>query len=207
MFDTIRRSLLFCAFSVLALPGCSSFLGSDPVVHTDPFTRTTLDRYVIHNTPQAWSVRDGYLVADTAARQSVVIRAGQVMSNGWVETETDSAVDGGLVLRFSAGGNYYLMAVRDDSYFGWANVELYRAKGGEFTRIADPQDVPFPVGERNTFRFEASGSQLTGYMNGVAVIHAVDTAYTSGGFGLRHDNTRMWPGITSRFDLLRWRSN
>jgi hypothetical protein len=206
MFDTIRRSLLTCSLSTLALAGCS-FLGGDPVVHTDPFTQNTLDRYVIHNTPQAWSIRDGYLTADTAARQSVVIRAGEVMSNGWVETETDSTGDGGLVLRFSNGGDYYLMAVRDDSHFGWANVELYRAEDGEFTVIAGPLDVLFPVGERNIFRFEASGSQLTGYMNGVPVIRAVDTAYTVGGFGLRHDNTRVWPGVTSRFDLLRWRTN
>jgi hypothetical protein len=31
-----------------------------------------------------------------------------------------------------------------------------------------------------------------------------DDTYTSGGFGLRHDNTRGEKGITSRFDLLRW---
>lgn len=207
MFDTIRRPLLFCSLSVLALAGCGTFLSGGPAAGTDPFTSNTLDQYIIHNTPRAWSVRDGYLTADTAARQSVVIRAGETMADGWVETETDHAADGGLVLRFSSGGGYYLMAVRDDSHFGYANVEIYRAKGREFTRIGGPADVPFPAGTRNTFRFEARGSTLTGYVNGVAVVKAVDTAYASGGFGLRHDNGRQWPAVTSRFDLLRWGAN
>lgn len=205
MRNTIRRSLLFCCLSALVLTGCKSSTGGpEPEVTNDAFTSNTLGRYTIYNTPEAWSIADGYLRAGVTAQQSVVIRTGAALANGWVETETDSAADGGLVLRFTGPGNYYLMAIRDDSYFGYANLEIYRAAGGEFTRIGGPVDVPFPPGTRNTFRFQANGSTLTGYMNGSVAVQASDATYASGGYGLRHDNTRGWPNLTSRFDLLRW---
>jgi hypothetical protein len=136
--------------------------------------------------------------------QSVAIRKGVTMEDGWVETETDQAADGGLVLRFESEGNYYLLAIRDDSRFGWANLEVYRAWDGEFQRLALPVDLPFPPGARKTIRFEARGNVLTAYLDGVLVLQVTDDTYTSGGFGLRHDNTRGEKGITSRFDLLRW---
>ncbi|HEX2211780.1 MAG TPA: hypothetical protein VHG93_29100 [Longimicrobium sp.] len=48
------------------------------------------------------------------------------------------------------------------------------------------------------------GGPTTAYLDGVPVLQATDAYYVSGGFGLRHDNTRTWPGMVSRFDLLRW---
>lgn len=202
--NRFRSAVILCSLSTLVLGACRSSTGGEPLVKTDSFTRNTLSLYTIYNTPEAWSMGDGYLVASTAARQSVVIRNRETLTDGWVETETDQAADGGLVLRFQSAGNYYLMAVRDDSHFGYANVEIYRAAGGEFMRIGGPKDVVFNPGVRNTFRFEASGTLLTGYVNGKPAVQATDVAYTSGGFGLRHDNSREWPEVTSRFDLLRW---
>ena len=172
----------------------------------DDFSTNTLGNYTIYNTPGAWSISGGFLNADASARQSVVIRNGTSIANGFVETETDQASDGGLVLRFQSSGNYYLMAVRDDSRFGYANVELYRASSGSFTRIAGPVDLTWTRGVRKSFRFEANGSTLKAYVDGAVVLTATDATYASGGFGLRHDNTRGETGITSRFDLLRWGS-
>jgi hypothetical protein len=197
----LHLPLILC--SLAALAGCKSSTDGSSV-KTDPFTSGALGAYTIYNTPQAWSIVDGHLAAGTAARQSVVIRKGATLADGWVETQTDHAVDGGLVLRFQSGGNYYLLAIRDDSWFGYANLEIYRVVGGEFTRIGGPADVSFTGVEPGTFRFEAAGTTLTAYMNGLAVLQVSDAAYRSGGFGLRHDNTREWPEITSRFDLLRW---
>jgi hypothetical protein len=199
----VRPALLLC--SLCTLTGCASIFGGGSTT-VDTFGGRALLRYTIHNTPRAWSVADGQLVGGTGAVQSVVIRTGATLADGWVETETDQASDGGLVLRHQGGGDYYLLAIRDDSHYGWANLEMYRAAGGQFERIAGPLDVAFTRGDRKTFRFEARGTTLTAYMDGEPVLRVSDDAYESGGFGLRHDNTHKGPGITSRFDLLRWGS-
>lgn len=203
MRNHIPRSLLFCALSAVALAGCNG--STDPDAdRVDTFERNTLSSYTIYNTPDAWFIAGGHLIGGTAAQQSVVIRRGEMMTDGWVETETDYATDGGLVLRFQGDGNYYLLAIRDDSRFGWANLEMYRGVGGVFERIADPVDLFFTPGDKRTIRFEARGTTLTGSIDGTVVIQAGDDSYRTGGFGLRHDNTRGEPGITSRFDVLRW---
>jgi subtilisin family serine protease len=176
------------------------------VVSVDNFDGTSLGAYTLYNTTSAWSMSGGYLNSSAAARQSVAIRTGASIANGWVETVTDQASDGGLVLRFQSNGNYYLLAIRDDSRFGYANLEMYKAAGGAFTRIAGPVDLSFVRGGSKTFRFEANGSTLTASMDGTVVLQATDATYASGGFGVRHDNTRAETGITSRFDLLRWTS-
>jgi hypothetical protein len=188
----------------LALGGCSLFTGSGGGPEDTFNGSSSLDRYTIHNTPQAWFVDDGMLYADTAARQSVVIRKSAQIADGWVETATDLATDGGLVLRFQSSGNHYLLALRDDSQFFYANVEMYRAVGGQFVTIAGPVNIDWSPGTRRTVRFEAEGSALKGYVDGVQVLQATDLAYITGGFGLRHDNTRQWPDVVSRFDVLRW---
>ncbi|HEX5870345.1 MAG TPA: hypothetical protein VFY65_08020 [Longimicrobium sp.] len=205
MRTIIPRSLLFCALSAVALAGCSASTGPDPDAdRVDTFDSNTLSSYTIYNNPDAWSIAGGYLTAGTAAQQSVVIRKDESMANGWVETETDYAADGGLVLRFQGDGTYYLLAIRDDSHLGYANLEMYRAAGGVFERIAGPVDLTFTRGIRRTVRFEARGTTLTGSIDGMVMIQAGDASYTAGGFGLRHDNTHGYPGVTSRFDLLRW---
>ncbi len=178
--------------------------GTPPSGDRDLFDSNTLGQYTIYNTPGAWSISGGYLHASSAAQQSVVIRNGQTMGNGWVETETDQVKDGGLVLRFQSSGSYYLLAIRDDSRWGNLNLDIFRAQGGTFTHIAGPVDVSFPAGVRATVRFEASGSTLKAYLNGVQQLSVTDATYASGGFGLRHNGILAEPDVTSRFDLVRW---
>jgi hypothetical protein len=205
MRNHLRLSVLFRSLAALGLAGCSLLTGSsEDGAGTDTFDSGTLARYTIHNTPEAWSVSGGYLRGGTQAAQSVVIRRGAVIEDGWVETETDSATDGGLVLRFQGKGDYYLLAIRDDSRFGWANLEIYRAVDGEFERLDWPVDINFPRGTRKTVRFRANGNVLSAYVDGELMQQVTDDTYATGGFGLRHDNTREEFGTTSRFDLLRW---
>ncbi|HYR08300.1 MAG TPA: hypothetical protein VEQ60_11045 [Longimicrobium sp.] len=205
MRNHFRLSVLFRSLAALGLTGCSLLTGSgEGGVAVDPFDSGSLARYTIHNTPEAWSVSGGYLRSGTEAAQSVVIRRGAVIEDGWVETETDSVTDGGLVLRFRGKGDYYLLAIRDDSRFGYANLEIYRASDGEFERLDFPVDIDFPRGARKTVRFQANGNVLSAYLDGVLMQQVTDDTYSTGGFGLRHDNTRELPGTTSRFDLLRW---
>ena len=206
MHNHLRPFLLLCSASV-ALAGCSHGGTGSSERRLDTFDNVrALRNYTIYNTPEAWSLLGGYLKGSPAAVQSVVIRNGATIANGYVETETETEQvgDGGLVLRFVSSGNYYLLAIRDDSVLGHANLEMYVAAGGSFTTIAGPVNLNFPAGTRKSVRFEASGTSLRGYVDDTLVLQAADARYSSGGFGLRHDNTRRFGSLESRFDLLRW---
>jgi hypothetical protein len=155
-----HRSSTLLAAVVLAA-GLSSCSASDPgsrKVFKDDFNTNTPGHYTIYNTPEAWSIVDGYLNSGAPAKQSVVVPNGETMADGWVETQTSRVADGGLVLRFQGNGNYYLLAIRDDSWLPYANLEMYRAQGGDFTRIAGPLDVDFPVGKVRTIRSRRTGT-------------------------------------------------
>ena len=115
-----------------------------------------------------------------------------------------SIVDGGLVLRFQSSGNYYLLAKRDDSLFGYANLEIYKAVNGVFTSLSGQVDINFPVGTSREISFQAVGNVLKAYDDGVVMATVTDNTYSSGGIGLRADNTRGWNNVTSRFDNFLW---
>jgi hypothetical protein len=172
----------------------------------DTFDSNTLSSYTIYNTPGAWSITtaDGFLRADTTARQSVVIRNGVTFTNGYIQTTVDSIRDGGLVLRFQSSGNYYLLAIRDDALFGYANLEIYKAVGGVFTSLSDQIDVTFNPGTEYEISFGASGNVLKAYHDGVVVATVTDNTYSSGGIGLRADNSRGWNNVHSRFSNFLW---
>jgi|GEM_PF-3285177 len=170
----------------------------------DTFDSNTLSSYTIYNTSGAWSISGGYLHADTSARQSVVIRNGVTFTKGYVLTTVDSIRDGGLVLRFQSTGNYYLLAIRDDSLFGYANLEIYKAVSGVFTPLTDQIDVDFTPGDEHEVAFGANGNTLKAYFDGVVVATVTDNTYSSGGVGLRADNTRAWTTVHSRFDNFLW---
>ena len=170
----------------------------------DTFSSNTLGGYTIYNTTGAWSISNGFLYADTTARQSVVIRNGVTFTNGYVQTTVDSIRDGGLVTRFQSNGNYYLLAIRDDSLFGYSNLEIYKAVNGVFTSLSGQVDISFPTGSEHEISFGASGNVLKAYLDGVVVATVTDNTYSSGGVGLRADNTRGWNNVTSRFNNFLW---
>jgi hypothetical protein len=168
---------------------------------TDNFNDAgSLNNYSFFNTPEAWSVVNGHLVAGSGARQATALRNGVTIQNGWVETRTDQVADGGLVLRAQNLNSYYLLAIRDDSRFGHANIEIYKAVNGVFTSLSGQIDISFPVGTQKTIRFTASGSTLTAHVNGSQVAQATDGSYTSGTLGLRASG-RDGETLTSRFDV------
>jgi hypothetical protein len=167
---------------------------------TDNFNdASSLNNYTLVNTPEAWSVSNGHLVAGSGARQATALRNGVTIENGWVETRTDQAADGGLVARAQNLNSYYLLAIRDDSRFGHANIEIYKAVNGTFTSLSGQIDISFPVGTQKTIRFQASGTTLTAYVNGAQVAQVSDASFTSGMVGLRASG-RDGETLTSRFD-------
>ena len=167
------------------------------------FTSGDLANFTIYNTPGAWSINNGHLVASNAARQSVAVRAGVVMGDGWVETETSRMADGGLALRVQNASNYYFLAIRDDGHYGHANLEIYRVQSGVQTRLGTVADISFPVGTKKRFRFEATGTTLKAYVDGSVVRQVTDATFSSGGLGVRANNSTSLD-LQSWFSVLRW---
>ncbi|HET7462625.1 MAG TPA: hypothetical protein VFJ82_15330 [Longimicrobium sp.] len=187
----------------------------DPTNHTgrDDFSRNSLADYRQRSDGGShWAILDGTLVATGPANQSVLLRNEARLADGWVETVSSRADDGGLVLRARENGDYYLLAFRDDQApdpRGSLNLALYHHLGSAYRELWN-EDVAWPRGSRHTIRFEARGEWLSVFFDRElrAAVHAEargnDPApYTGpGGAGLRHYGAdARW--ITS-FDSFRW---
>jgi hypothetical protein len=86
----------------------------------------------------------------------------------------------GLFLRRTPGAlNSYLLQIADGTI-----VRIYRQTGGAFTQLQSLNSTFVPG---DVLRFEAIGSSLVGYKNGVSVVSATDTTYTTGISGLYAD--------------------
>lgn len=86
----------------------------------------------------------------------------------------------GILLRASAGPSAYVL-------FNFVNVlQFYRLDSGSYTQLVGSTGSTSPG---DVLRFEADGSNLTGYINGVSTITTTDSTYASGTSGL-HANTQ-----------------
>jgi hypothetical protein len=177
--------------------------GTTSAYYTDPFNDNTLPSYTLYNTTAAWSVASGKASADSSARHSLALRDGLSFADGWVETSSSQIPDGGLVLRVQDSANYYLLAIRDDSRYGHSNIQIYEFNAGIETDLTPQLDISWPASTSKTVRFEASGTTLSAYVDGVLEAQATDGTFSSGGAGLRH-NSPSGENLTSRFDLFRW---
>jgi len=179
----------------------------------DDFSRNTLPLYRQRSDGGShWAILDGTLVATGPAIQSVLLRKGARFADGWVETVSSRADDGGLVLRARENGDYYLLAFRDDQApepRGSLNLALYHHVGAEYREMWR-EDLPWPRGSRHTIRLEAEGAWLRVFWDREqrAVVPAESRSNDPapyigpGRAGLRHYGaTPAW--ITS-FDSFRW---
>ncbi|HYJ81066.1 MAG TPA: hypothetical protein VEW03_15745 [Longimicrobiaceae bacterium] len=167
----MRRSSLVLA-AVLALSGCGAFgLGSRGGSDSgaDTFERNILGAYAASSDDGFyWRIERGVLVGKGRAIQSVLVRGGVEMADGWVEAESSRADDGGLVLRYVHPQEYYLLAFRDDAApapRGALNLAVYHRTGGEYRELWQ-RDVAWPRGTARTVRFEAQGGVLRVYLDG-----------------------------------------
>ncbi|MDB4948698.1 MAG: hypothetical protein JWM27_1347 [Gemmatimonadetes bacterium] len=199
-----------------AEPGVSVPRRSQPSgekVGEESFRSPGLPRFTQHATVgAAWRVAGGVLEVSGAGDQSVLIRDGSVVEDGWVEVRSDHADEGGLVLRFVDNDNYYLLAFRDDgSLLGFRNVEFFRRRAGHF-QILTPgygKDIPWPRGVERTVRFEAVENVLRVYVDGVLVDSVADPEpiMQPGAVGLRYHDVPEAPGSDfSRYRSLRWQA-
>ena len=208
----LSRPLVIATLTVLL--GCSGSpsepppVGPQPQQGEDTFSTNSLNRYDAHGArPSTWEIQSGTLSASGYALQSVLIRKDVSMADGWVETTSSRADDGGLVMGFQDNENYYLLAFRDDSApapRGWRNLALYKRRGpSEFTEVWT-LDIVWPRGTPRTFRLELDDARLRVFVDGSVVGTWIDDleAPLTGGIGVRHygDND-AWE---ARFEVLRW---
>ncbi len=129
-------------------------------------------------------------------------------TDGWVEIETSSSDDGGLVLRFLDNEHYYLLAIRDDAApdpRDRQNLQIYERSGpgaGGFTSIWQ-KDIVWPRGTMHRVRFDFQDGLFTVSLDGTPV-GAVSRVppFDGRGFGIRHYGlTTDWH---ARFRNFRW---
>jgi hypothetical protein len=210
----VMRTTRFAAAALLALCACKSTTASDANVEEDTFDANSLSKYASFSDGGAnWVIQNGSLFGTGPANQSVLIRDGVSLTDGWVEAVSSTADDGGLVLRFKDAQNYYLLAFRDDaapSPRGGLNLAVYHHTGSAYDQMW-VKDVIWARGTAHTLRFEAAGGQLRVYFDGELQVELTtpglginDPApYTgAGGVGVRNygaDNSWL-----SGFDAFRW---
>lgn len=210
----MTRIALIPLATLLALGACRSSTHSSPPPYSeDPFDQNTLPSYASYTDNGAnWQIQGGALIGTGPADQSVLVRNGESMADGWVETVSSRADDGGLVLRFVNQSNYYLLAFRDDAApppRGSYNIALYHHVNGEYDEIARA-DVAWTRGTTHTIRFQAAGATFSVYFDGLLVGTVTPTPqlndpapYTgAGGFGVRHFGAD--PAWITRFETFRW---
>jgi hypothetical protein len=158
---------------------------------TIPAIKAFLESWTVYSDEgQPWRVGDdGELAAQGAALQSVLIRDGDTMRDGWVEATIGHADDSGLVLRFQNNENYYLLALRDDASpfpLAWENVKIYKRVDGEWLELWET-DIEWRRGESRRVRFQADGSRLSVFLDDALAASVVDERpLPAGGFGVRH---------------------
>lgn len=207
-----RLPLLLAALFLAGCNGGSTDPGTDPepqpVQGQDDFSSNSLgqyDRFAV-GTQGTWNVAGGVLTATGPAIQSVLVRQGTSFADGYAETVSSRADDGGLVLRFTSESSYYLLAFRDDSApgpFGTFNLAVYRRFGERFEEIAR-ENINWPRGTSRTIRFGVAGGVLRVHVDGQLVGEVTDPSpLPAGRVGLRqYGDTNGWITL---FDSLRWR--
>ena len=168
----------------------------------DLFDIDTTAKYTqVADAAGTWAVSGGELVA-TGGTQAHFIRNAVSFKDGWVEADMNHAHDGGLVLRFVNNSNYYLAALSDDS--GSApteNVRIFKRVGGTYTQLGSSVNIAWTRGVSKTFRFQAVGTTIQVFVDGVSQLSVTDSAIAGpGGVGIRNNVS----GNQSKYQALRW---
>lgn len=210
------RSTWRAPLAAVVLSSCLPFgLGTGAEGSEDTFRRSSLDAYTAYTERGAdWRIQDGSLIGRGPAIQSVLVRDGFRMRDGWVEAVSARADDGGLVLRFRGPEDYYLLTFRDDaapSPRGRENLAVYHRVRGAYRQLW-VRDVPWPRGAERTIRFEADDTVLRVHFAGEVVgelkparaVNDPSPHFGPGGIGVRHYGAdASW---VTRFEAFRWRS-
>ena len=168
----------------------------------DFFDSDTSAQYTQYaDTAGTWAISGGELVATNGA-QAVFIRNGTSYTDVAIEADMSHAYDGGLVLRFIDTSNYYLAALSDDSGIApTQNIRIFKRVSGTFTQLGSNVDITWTRGVSKTIRFQASGTTIQVFVDGVSQLSVTDSAIAGpGGVGMRNSTS----GQQSKFQAFRW---
>jgi hypothetical protein len=175
---------------------------------SDTFDSGSLAAYTeFADVAASWSIANGVVTGAGAGQQSHLIRTGVQFTDGWVEADMDYADEGGLALRFRDQGNLYLLTIHDNgSLLSQRTVEMFKRVNGQFTLLAYGRSANWPRGQVRTVRFEAVGSLLRAYVNGVMIHEVADNSITqAGAVGMRvHDVGETQNNDVARYLTFRW---
>lgn len=172
------------------------------VANEDTFATDTTAQYTQYADASAtWAIASGELTA-TGGIQSVFIRNGTSYIDTAIEADMDTAGDAGLVLRFVNNSNYYLLALYDDSGAAPSqNIRIFKRVGGAYTQLAQA-NITWTRGTSKTIRFQAEGTNLTGFVGGISTVSATDSSISvAGGVGMRNNSGG---GNVSKYQSFRW---
>ena len=141
---------------------------------------------------QSWTSHSGtHGVRSNVARaltgtHNVAGVAAASFADGYAQADVlTSSLNHGPALRISDGSNYYMLRRNTGS-----SNELYKRVAGSFTKLADWTLTTSPG---DTFKLEATGTTLEGFVNGVSLGSTTDSAHSTGEAGLYSTSTgREW---------------
>lgn len=113
----------------------------------------------------------------------------------------------GLVVRHAGtnGGDHYLVIFRYNGLSGVNYIEIYRNVSGAYTSIAGLSTAGSGIVSGDVVKATFSGTTITAYRNGVAMLSVIDSTITTGSYvgvryngntgqsGNRYDNFYFWP--------------
>lgn len=171
-----------------------SFLSPQPYDVVEPA--------VMSGGPSDWFAASGWLLQNSNAyvagpeyEGTKSMHAGEVMENGSVRVDVFSHDDdgAGLVLRMRDDTHYYRLSFDEQRSF----ARIVRRDGSTWTTLAEDTNFSIDWYGWRHLEFQASGNVLTGYVDGVQVLSAVDDdwTYTAGRTGVY-----SWGLYTAYFD-------
>lgn len=152
----------------------------------DPFdTDQIAAQYISGGDVAGTTTVSGGVLSYSGGTQATLLKKDLLLQDCEIEVNCDQAEYGGIIARHQDNGNYYLLALIDDSSVAPNNFDLYKRLGGTFTSLATA-NVTWPRGTAKQIRLTFYGSRIEAYFDGVKVISVNDTTFTGGGVGLRN---------------------
>ena len=142
-----------------------------------------------------------YLYAEGYGVHAVAFRNDFLTDNGYIECDTDTAFEAGIVFRYKDINNYYLLAFGNDSgTYPAQNMRLLKSVGGVFTQLGSSVDLAWSSGQK-TFRLEVVGTSIKAYVGGVLQIDVTDSDISGEGRVGFYSNSQS---TADRTNALRW---
>jgi hypothetical protein len=114
-------------------------------------------------------------------------------SDGYVESDLDYADVAGIGLRWTGASNSYYLKIRDDSSSTGGpsqTIQLFKVVSGTKTQIGANVSISFVRGTPHRVHFEAVGTTLSVWWDGVVVLTATDSSISGPGKAFFYESSK-----------------